>query len=125
MTHNRKLRTPFTVFFLATICFLTATAFSGEVYTAETGNIEGYVFPKDAKPRVELVLPNPKKVGDTIHKTAVPDASGYFKFNNVAAGTHDLLYFPKEPALYKSTSRTIEVVTAQTARANNVTLEKQ
>ena len=48
-----------------------------------------------------------------------------FKFNNVDAGAHDLLYYPKEPALYKSTSRTVEVVSAQTSKAENVTLEKQ
>lgn len=125
MTCNRKfLRSPKAILF-ATICFLTITAFSDNVYTAGNGNVEGYVFPKEANPRVELVLPDPKKQGDTIHKVAVPNAAGYFKFNNVDAGAHDLLYYPKEPALYKSTSRTVEVVSAQTSKAENVTLEKQ
>jgi hypothetical protein len=122
MLYNRNAAA---VLFCITICFLIATAFGNGVVATGNGDVEGYVFPKDAGPRVELVLPNPKKAGDTIHKAAVPNAAGFFKFNNVPEGTHSLLYFPKEPALYKSTSREVQVVSTQTTKAEDVTLEKQ
>lgn len=121
MSYNRKF---FAVLFGITICFLTVTAFNQRT-AAPGGDIEGYVFPKDAKPRVEIILPHPKKAGDTIHKSAVPNAAGFFKLNNVPEGTYTLLYFPKEAAMYRSASRTVEVVNAKTVQAESVTLEKQ
>lgn len=115
----------FPVFSCVIICFFIVAAFSNNTTLPWSGDVEGYVFPKEAKPRVELVLPNPKKAGDTIHKVAVPNAAGYFKFNNVPEGTHSLLYFPKDMGVYKSASGTVEVSATGVARAESVTLEKQ
>lgn len=125
MTRNRKSIAVLAALLFAAISFSTMTGFSDGIISSGNGSIEGYVLPKEAKPRVELILPHPKKAGDTIHKMAVPNAAGYFKFNNVPAGTHELIYYPKEPAMYRSVLRTVDVTASRTARIDTVRLERQ
>ena len=87
------------------------------------GNIEGYVFPKEAKPFVKIVLPHPSKNKDTIHREAHANAQGYYKFPNLEDGTYQLIYFARE-AGYKRHQQTISVSGGSLTNAGEVTLEK-
>lgn len=114
----------FLVCFLITSLFVTISSFSKEKFQPATGTIEGYVFPKQAKPKVVVAVPHPNRPNDTIHRVATPNASGYFKLNNIPAGIQRIIYYPKDQT-YKSRAKGITVVASQTVSAGSVTLELQ
>lgn len=88
------------------------------------GNIEGYIFPKEAKPRVIVAIPHPQRPDDTLHRVAVPNASGYFKINNVPVGTQTVIYEPRDRT-YRSKVKAIVVVASQTVNAGTETLSRE
>jgi hypothetical protein len=102
---------------LALLSLVVITSFS----KAPQGNVEGYVFPKEAKPYVEITIP--KANGDTAIKKAMPNAHGYFKFNNIPPGAYTLDFWPQDPK-YLSTSKNITVLVGQTANADTTTLRQ-
>lgn len=111
--------------FSLVLIFIFFTAFANVKIKQNKGSIEGYLYPKEAKARVVIPVPHPNKEGDTIHISATPNAAGFFKLNNVPAGPQRVIYYPANPALYKSTSAVVIVTAGQTANAGNITLGKQ
>jgi hypothetical protein len=104
---------------LAIASFIILTAFTRNFNLFANGNIDGYVFPKESKPFVEVRVAN--NDGDTVLRKAVPNASGYFKFTQIPAGSYLLEYWPKDPN-YSGTTKPIAVIENQTANAGSVTL---
>lgn len=95
--------------------FVLTIAFSN----APTGNIDGYVLPKEAKPYVEISIMQSN--GDTVVKKAQPNSKGYFKLNNIPIGSYTLEYWPKNP-VYLSKSKNVIVNSSQTTFADTVKL---
>ena len=114
------------VYLFATLLILSSISFSFKTYPGREpkGAIEGYVFPNEAKPFVKIVLPNPKKATDTIHREIHANAAGYYKIQNLEAGNYTLVYFAKEKG-YKRASQTVTVVTDGLIKAGEVMLEKR
>lgn len=110
---------------VAIFSFLFLSAFITNEVDQTKGVVEGYVFPKVAKPKVVIAIPHPSKTGDTLHLTATPNAEGYFKLNNIPEGVQQIVYYPSNPALYKTKFKTISVVGGQTNNAGSITLDRQ
>jgi hypothetical protein len=114
--------------FVLTFTIASAFLISGFTYHAPQparGNVEGYVFPKESKTRVVIAVPRPQHPEDTVHRIAIPDAKGYFKFTNIPEGMHRMVYYPKDQAKYKSKSKMVSIVALQTTNAGSETLEMQ
>lgn len=99
--------------------------FSFKTVPPERGNIEGYVFPRVANARVVVAIPRSNNPEDTIHRIGNPNAQGYFKINNLPVGEHRVVFYPRNPARYKTTARGVIVTANQTTSVGNVTLEPQ
>lgn len=102
---------------------LTSFTYENTLTQVGKGNIEGYVFPKEAKAHIEIVLPKLNHEVDTIHRKINPNSGGYFKLQNIPAGRYELIYWPND-ARYTSMSQMITVVAEKTAKAETVTLKK-
>jgi hypothetical protein len=126
MKQNNRKHLVLTVFTL-TICaaIFALLNFSFKSAPPERGNIEGYVFPAAANARVVVAIPKLNDPEDTIHRVANPNAQGYFKINNLPVGEHRVVFYPRNPARYKTTARGVIVTANQTTSVGNVTLAAQ
>ncbi len=122
MKSNSKYLATIVLSLFATVFCAIISGFASHSAQPNRGNIEGYVFPRVANPRVIVAIPHPQRPDDTLHRIAIPNASGYFKLNNIPVGTQAIIYEPKYRT-YRSKSKTITVTAAQTANAGTETLD--
>lgn len=127
-TMNKNNRKPLAItIFTLTLCLAVFALinFSFRSVPPERGNIEGYVFPRVANARVVVAIPRLNNPEDTIHRIGNPNAQGYFKINNLPVGEHRVVFYPRNPSLYKTTARGVIVTANQTTSVGNITLEAQ
>lgn len=126
MNQNNRKHLAVTIFTL-TICaaVFALLNFSFSPAPPERGNIEGYVFPREANARVVVAIPRLNNPEDTIHRIGNPNAQGYFKINNLPVGEHRVVFYPRNPARFKTTARGVTVTVNQTTSVGNITLEAQ
>lgn len=108
----------FRILFLSSLA-LASLLIAGFRRTPPGGTIEGYIFPLEAKPLVELTYF--KNNGDTGHKRFNADKNGYYKINNLEPGDHELLYRSKEFD-YRSQVKVVNVKASGVTLADTVRL---
>ncbi len=126
MNQNNRKHLVLTIFTL-TICaaVFALLNFSFRSAPPERGNIEGYIYPRVANARAVVAITRLNNPEDTIHRIGNPNAQGYFRINNLPAGEHRVVFYPRNPARYKTTARGVIVTANQTTSVGNITLEAQ
>ncbi|MBF9140039.1 carboxypeptidase regulatory-like domain-containing protein [Hymenobacter properus] len=84
--------------------------------SGSTGAVEGTVTPVNSIYLVVLTTP-----GSTNGPATTPDVNGYFKFNNVAAGTYNVS-FRENSGYVQPSPRTVTVTTGATASVGTITV---